>query len=85
MNGTKIRTIKLEFQLGLNSLQQPNSTLYPFTCLVAQNLPFVSGSAIAASDILVFSQVEGFKARLARYLFVMPPFVAMPVSYVATR
>jgi hypothetical protein len=43
------------------------------------------GSGLALSDVLVISQVEGLKAQLARYLFLMPPYMAMPISYIATR
>lgn len=43
------------------------------------------GSGLAITDIMFISQIQGLRAQLARYLFVMPPYAAMPISYIATR
>ena len=51
------------------------------------NLPWncFTGTGLALTDIMFISQVKGLRAQIARYLFVMPPYAAMPISYAATR
>lgn len=46
---------------------------------------FLFGTAYAANDIIVLNRIDAPRAQLARYFFVMPPFIAIGLTYISAR
>jgi len=55
------------------------------SCWWAAQKSFLFGCAAAANDILVVNSIDTTGARIARFCYVVPPYVAMGISFVCAR